>query len=244
MQKTKVTQISGTVFFKHKYLSKPTITPANAVAAAAQDMAAALKGHMARHLGAEAFQHFDNLQNIFAKAANTNDIVTKPLPTSKKQKRLVVASATQAVEAAGPKQVVAVSNNPAPINTSPCLSLAAAPPPRVPPFPTVGQPHPSPGSPLAIAPQRVSTTPPDPRVESLRRLPRLPSAAKEETPRPPAPAVTPLRRSVRSAAFATKEEEEEEESPSPAMRTRRKLRAGAQESMLSCFDVSHSIVVS
>ena len=28
------------------------------------------------------------------------------------------------------------------------------------------------------------------------------------------------------------------ETMSPAMRTRRKLRAGAQESMLSCFDVS------
>ena len=41
------------VLFKHKYISNPITTPADAVIAAAQDMAACLKGYMARQLGTD-----------------------------------------------------------------------------------------------------------------------------------------------------------------------------------------------
>ena len=43
VQKTRATRISGMVFFKHKYISNPTVTAADAVIAASQNMADSLK---------------------------------------------------------------------------------------------------------------------------------------------------------------------------------------------------------
>ena len=61
MQTTHATKISVTVFFKHKYLTNPTSTPANAIIVAAHDMAEQLRGHMSRHIGAEKFRALKNL---------------------------------------------------------------------------------------------------------------------------------------------------------------------------------------
>ena len=43
IKRTRATIISGMVFFKHKYILNPTVTAAEAVLAAAQDMAAVLR---------------------------------------------------------------------------------------------------------------------------------------------------------------------------------------------------------
>ena len=80
----------GRVFFKHKYLSNPTITPSDAVIAASHDMAAALRGNVARHLGSEALQNLNKLQDIFTQAAKSKDVDqnlgTMPPTANHKQK--------------------------------------------------------------------------------------------------------------------------------------------------------------
>ncbi len=43
-KKTNSKRISDTVFFKHKYITQPTITPADIIKKAINDLAAALKG--------------------------------------------------------------------------------------------------------------------------------------------------------------------------------------------------------
>ena len=58
------------MFFKHKYLTNPTATRVNAIMVDAQDMAAQLRGHMTRHIGAEKLRALKNLQTIFAEASN------------------------------------------------------------------------------------------------------------------------------------------------------------------------------
>ena len=72
MYKTHATKISNTVFFKHKYLTNPTISPADAILAAAADLAAQLCGHHTRHLGAVQLRDLKNLHSIFADATTTN----------------------------------------------------------------------------------------------------------------------------------------------------------------------------
>ena len=77
-------------FFKYKYLSNPTVTPADAILTTAQDMVACLKGHMARHLGAKKLRDVGKLQIIFSKAANQIDATTNPA-TKKNTKWIVVS---------------------------------------------------------------------------------------------------------------------------------------------------------
>ena len=72
MDKTHATRISNTVFFKHKYLTHPAISPADSILASAADMVAQLHGHHTRHLGADQLRDLKNLHIIFADAAATN----------------------------------------------------------------------------------------------------------------------------------------------------------------------------
>ena len=74
MQRTRATRISGIVFSKHKYISNPTVTAADAVMAAAQNMADALKTRMNRHLGKKSLTTLYNLQKSFAHAAANKKI--------------------------------------------------------------------------------------------------------------------------------------------------------------------------
>ena len=46
MINTRATRVSATVFHKHKYLSNPTATPADAIIAAAGNIIKAIKGHL------------------------------------------------------------------------------------------------------------------------------------------------------------------------------------------------------
>ena len=72
MDKTHATRISNTVFFKHKYLTHPTIIPADAILAAAANMAAQPRSHHIRHLGVDQLRDLKNLHIVFADAAATN----------------------------------------------------------------------------------------------------------------------------------------------------------------------------
>ena len=44
MKKTRSKRISDTVFFKHKYITQPTVTPADTIVKALDDLTHALKG--------------------------------------------------------------------------------------------------------------------------------------------------------------------------------------------------------
>ena len=72
MDKTHATRISNTVFFKHKYLTHPTISPSDAILAAAADMAAQLRGHHTRRVSADQLRDLKNLHSSFTDAAATN----------------------------------------------------------------------------------------------------------------------------------------------------------------------------
>ena len=50
MQQTRTKQVSATVIHRHKYISNPAVTPADAVISAARNLASALKGKMPQFL--------------------------------------------------------------------------------------------------------------------------------------------------------------------------------------------------
>lgn len=72
-------QIGNTVFFKHKYLTMPTTTNADALLKAAKDMSTAIKGGVAQTL--DASDAIDTLMDIFqknAEAAKAKENAAKP----------------------------------------------------------------------------------------------------------------------------------------------------------------------
>ena len=128
MEKTHATIISNTVFFKHKYLTYPTISPADAIFAAAANKAAQLRGHHTLHLGAGQFRDPKNLHRIFADAAATN-ADNAPTPRNTQTYDYGVL-APQVGDEAGPNldDVAALPSGLRP-------ALAPASPPRVIPLP-------------------------------------------------------------------------------------------------------------
>jgi hypothetical protein len=66
---TRATRTSGAAFFKHKYITNPTITPKDRVIAAAGALAHALHNWMPPHMQAPTIQVLQDLQNIFQQAA-------------------------------------------------------------------------------------------------------------------------------------------------------------------------------
>ena len=69
MINTRTVRISNTVFHKHKYISNPTVTLYDAVIAAAQNLAAALKSKMPYYLQESPFSELSRLSKIFSDAA-------------------------------------------------------------------------------------------------------------------------------------------------------------------------------
>lgn len=69
ISETKNTRIGNTVFFKHKYLTMPTITNSDALLKAAQDMTTALKGGV--HQSNEQADAIKMLMKIFKNNATT-----------------------------------------------------------------------------------------------------------------------------------------------------------------------------
>ncbi len=63
------TRISGAVFFKHKYITNPTVTPKERVIVAAGALAQALDNQIPPHMQAPTIQALSDLQQIFQQSA-------------------------------------------------------------------------------------------------------------------------------------------------------------------------------
>jgi hypothetical protein len=71
IMKTRATRISDTVFFKHQYITNPTVSPESHIVAAAQQLATALKGNIpAGNKMAEALKMVSELFTKKAAAKN------------------------------------------------------------------------------------------------------------------------------------------------------------------------------
>ena len=69
---TRTTRTTATVFFKHKYITNPTVTPADAIVAAATNLADALQNNIpAQHLGKTKLKDLKRLQKILEEAATS-----------------------------------------------------------------------------------------------------------------------------------------------------------------------------
>ena len=69
---TRAERVSDTVFFKHKYLTQPTILPEDTIVAAAQQLTAALKGNAKHHKELEALTKVADLFESIAREKNSN----------------------------------------------------------------------------------------------------------------------------------------------------------------------------
>ena len=58
---------TDTVFFKHKHIANPTVTPADAIINAAKDLTTALRGDIPGPLGATSLDDLKKLEEIFHK---------------------------------------------------------------------------------------------------------------------------------------------------------------------------------
>jgi len=65
---TRATCILGAAFFKHKYLTNPTVTPEDRIIAAAGALARALDNQMPPHMHKSTIQALSNLQDVFQQA--------------------------------------------------------------------------------------------------------------------------------------------------------------------------------
>ena len=74
MINTCATQVSETVFHKHKYLSNPTATPADAIISAAGNLITANKGNLPHRLQESHFSELTQLNTIFSDASATPQI--------------------------------------------------------------------------------------------------------------------------------------------------------------------------
>ena len=138
IKRTRATIISGMVFFKHKYILNPTVTAAEAVLAAAQDMAAVLRKKLDHHLGEEALTALANLQLIFVRAAEQKKTTDEPTQHASPQKLTYLTQPK-------PAKLIVASSSPQPrrdVTPPPRLALTV-PHPRVDTPPYLSPPAPS-----------------------------------------------------------------------------------------------------
>ena len=130
-KQTRATRIADTLYFKHKYLTSPAVTPEDAVVAAAQQLTNALKGNSISD--SEHFKNlkivakvFEDIANEKAAEANENEITNNGIRPH-------------------PQETIPLAEAP--------TTLPAEPPPRVPtPTPRVNAPSPR----MEIEPQLLS----------------------------------------------------------------------------------------
>ena len=78
---TKSTRVSGTVFFKHNYITNPETTPEDAMISADNRMMETLQNHTPINMCKEDLEDLRRLDTIFTKAAQTNtDVKIKATP--------------------------------------------------------------------------------------------------------------------------------------------------------------------
>ena len=93
------------IFFKHKYLTNPAVTPADATLAAASNLASQLRKHHTRHLGRKQPHKLTNLNTIFADAAATNAADAPLLPDTQPADCCVAVAARRHKMRRGPKKM-------------------------------------------------------------------------------------------------------------------------------------------
>jgi hypothetical protein len=69
----RATRISGTAFFKHKYLTKPSDTPKDQIIVAAACLTDAIQGSITANMRTSTLKSLNNLQSIFHNAAKVYD---------------------------------------------------------------------------------------------------------------------------------------------------------------------------
>ena len=69
---TKATRVSGTVFFKHNYITNPETTPTDAIIASANRMTEKLRNHMPINMCEDDLEALRRLETIFTREAATN----------------------------------------------------------------------------------------------------------------------------------------------------------------------------
>ena len=211
MYKTHATIISNTVFFKHKYLNHPAISPAGAILAVAVNMAAQLRGHHTRHLSADQLRNLKNLHSIFANSVATNATNT-PTPRNIQTSDYGVL-APQAGDAAGPNldAVAVLLFGPRPALTPglppKLILLPRATPLQVSPFPRLEQER-LPAQAHNTSPrQRVPTTPTASRGKPPRRSPRPMNASSTADPPTTTLQLHPTRLAALRANLADRDEQ-------------------------------------
>ena len=76
---TRVERVTDTVFFKHKYLTQPTVSPEDTIVAAVQQLTAALKGNAKDH---EELEALTKVADLFEEITRDKiDIVRQGKPT-------------------------------------------------------------------------------------------------------------------------------------------------------------------
>jgi hypothetical protein len=73
--KTRATRISGTVFFKHQYITNPTVSPESHVVVAAQQLTTTLKGNIPA--GNETAEALKKVSKLFTKIAAAKNKTAK-----------------------------------------------------------------------------------------------------------------------------------------------------------------------
>ena len=77
MKQTKSERVSDTVFFKTKYITQPTLTPADVIIKALNDLTQALKGK-SNHQGLDQIEALTKLNNILSNAPEPDPAPDEP----------------------------------------------------------------------------------------------------------------------------------------------------------------------
>ncbi len=73
MVSTRATHVSGTAFFKHKYLTNPSVIPKDQIIAAAACLTDAIQGTITANMRTSTLKSLGDLQSIFHDAAKGYD---------------------------------------------------------------------------------------------------------------------------------------------------------------------------
>ena len=226
--KTKSTRVSGTVFFKHKYISNPTLTPADAIIAAANRMTATLRTHKTAGMTEDDMQALDRLGQIFTNAATNNTQMSIKAVDAQASPR-VAESKTPSSAATLLTEALTAEARPAPrVKTTIFTPIQEpAPPPRVLTEPAQ----------LIVAYPRAVVTSEDISNTGTN----IPTITQEEGPIPrrPAPRTSTPRTATNTSPFNEANQLDDHQSPARNTRSKTKQpRTLTQELMLSALEAS------
>ncbi len=98
-------RVSGTVFFRHKYLTMPTITPADALIKAAENLVDVILGQLPKNsVTADAVEQLIEIYKIKAEKATCKAQAQRVLREQVQAQRVVVEQQVQVPQPTSPKQ--------------------------------------------------------------------------------------------------------------------------------------------